>query len=375
MKSIRLPASTALFSLMLAGMTSTSTAAAGGQSLVPLGAFSAANSPVVSHPAPSYRAGPGATNPQTGNSWSSGSSMPATRAFLATATMGSRTYSIGGCESAYCKTVYATNQAYNPATNRWTTSKPMPKARGTLVAAVGKNASGIHQIYAIGGTAAPCCGGLQTNEAYNPSTNSWTAAAPMPSGRFDLAAATGSNGLIYTFGGNYGTTTVEAYNPVTNRWTCSVGDTGTGCTARTITPMPEKSYIGAAAAVGDIIYVIVGFDAAVTGHAYAYNIKTNKWATLASMPTPRCALGAVAAKESNGAIGVYAIGGENANFSAVNNNEVYTPSTKSWSAEAKLPAAEVSPGIATMSNGMIQVAGGGNDSVFDGTNANQIYKP
>lgn len=62
--------------------------------------------------------------------------------------------------------------------------------------------------------------GLKTVEVYDPSTDTWTTKAPMPTGRRQLAASV-VNGKIYAIGGYVnkgqpGLATVEEYNPITD---------------------------------------------------------------------------------------------------------------------------------------------------------------
>ena len=74
---------------------------------------------------------------------------------------------------------------------------PMITARQQLAAAT---VSGT--IYALGGYNPVFQGGdLKVNEAYDPSTNSWSTKAPMPSARAYFAAAATSNGEIWAMGG------------------------------------------------------------------------------------------------------------------------------------------------------------------------------
>jgi hypothetical protein len=126
------------------------------------------------------------------------------------------------------------------AGNTWTQKAPMPTARGGLgVAAVNG------KIYAIGGIggeismaigAVPYSSGfLNTNEAYDPITNTWETKASMPTARDNFAIATYQN-KIYCMGGVTGMTTVpyagteillpsylwstvnEVYDPATDTW-------------------------------------------------------------------------------------------------------------------------------------------------------------
>jgi N-acetylneuraminic acid mutarotase len=66
-------------------------------------------------------------------------------------------------------------------------------------------------LYAVGGYNG---GPLNTVEAYDPATNTWTTKAPMPTPRAFLAAGV-VNGVLYAVGGINGNylNTVEAFNP------------------------------------------------------------------------------------------------------------------------------------------------------------------
>src|SRR5260370_32217226 len=60
-----------------------------------------------------------------------------------------------------------------------------------------------------------------------PPVGSWSPVASMPTARFGLAAATGSNGIVYAIGGSSGlavttvVNTVEAYDPTTDSWSAA----------------------------------------------------------------------------------------------------------------------------------------------------------
>src|ERR1017187_9268505 len=92
--------------------------------------------------------------------------------------------------------------AYSPAHNTWQTLAPLPHARYGAAAVTGPQG----KIYAIGGDFGGDSGGngevtLQSVEAYSPTKNSWQELAPLNDPRYFAAAAVGSNGLIYVFGG------------------------------------------------------------------------------------------------------------------------------------------------------------------------------
>ncbi len=77
-----------------------------------------------------------------------------------------------------------TNEAYDPATNTWTTKAPMPTARDGLAAAVVNN-----KVYVIRGI--KWVHNLSINEEYDPATNTWTTKAPMPTARDGIRCCRG----------------------------------------------------------------------------------------------------------------------------------------------------------------------------------------
>jgi hypothetical protein len=127
-------------------------------------------------------------------------------------------YAIGG----YVATALNTNEIYNPATNTWSTGPAMPTARLSLGAAAAPcPASNVPAgcVYAIGGHNGTF---LNTVEVYNTFTNTWFTEPPMPTKRYQLAAASarclsGQTGgsCVYAIDGSYGVelTTNEALKP------------------------------------------------------------------------------------------------------------------------------------------------------------------
>jgi N-acetylneuraminic acid mutarotase len=239
--------------------------------------------------------------------------MPTATWDLAAAAVNGKIYAIGGLFS-YNLVANDVNivEVYDPSTNTWTTAAPMPTARHFLTAAAVNG-----KIYAIGGTVNQTGNILSTVEVYDPSANSWSTAASMPTARFGLAAAV-VNGKIYAIGGQglysgspVNLSTVEAYDPSTNTWT-------------TAPSMPTARYGLAAAAVNGNIYAIGG----ISNNGYSNVVEvddlfTNTWTTAASIPTSAEAY--LAATDANGLI--YAMGGAFLNGFLVPTNSVeqYSP--------------------------------------------------
>ena len=100
---------------------------------------------------------------------------------------------IGGYQSGV--RVLTTVEMYNPTANTWTTKAAMPTPRYLLAGALGSDG----RIYAMGGSNDSSTY-LSTVEAYDPTLNAWSSAASMPTARDGLAAATlGSR--VYAVGG------------------------------------------------------------------------------------------------------------------------------------------------------------------------------
>ena len=184
------------------------------------------------------------------NSWVQVRSLPTARYGLAAANgPDGRIYALGGYTSG--NQITAEVDAYTPATNRWRKVAPMPTPRAFLAAATGADG----RIYAIGGNGA---NGedlfLDTVEAYTPSTNTWVEVSVMPTARQALAAATGPDGRIYAIGGSNSPTGLralgitEAYTPTTNTWS-------------ELAVMPTPRYgLGAATGTDGRIYAIGGYN-------------------------------------------------------------------------------------------------------------------
>lgn len=282
------------------------------------------------------------------NTWTSLSSIPIARAYLAGAAgPDGRIYAIGG-RCGYCsEDARRAVDAYDPGTNTWTVRASLPTRRDSLAAATGSDG----RIYAIGGCYSTP---LSTVEAYTPSTNSWTAVAPMPTARCELAAVAAPDGRIYALGGfttgGGDLATVEAYTPSTNSW-------------ETVAPMPTARE-GLAAAVGPDgrIYAIGGFNAngGALSTVEAYTPSTNSWATVASLNTPREFPSAATGPDGR----IYAIGGfiPGGAGTFLRSVEAYTPSTNSWTTVASLPAAQYGSGAVTGPDGRIYNFGGNNGS-------------
>jgi N-acetylneuraminic acid mutarotase len=122
----------------------------------------------------------------------------------------------------------------------------------------------------------------------------------MPTARYWVSAALGSNGKIYAIGGVDTTTNnvsaVEVYDPSTDKWS-------------KVAALPGRALAAVGVAfLGGMVFAIGGSDVDRQPYATveAYSLKTGTWLSQTAMPTPRGYLAAVASGSH-----LYAIGGYN----------------------------------------------------------------
>ncbi len=281
--------------------------------------------------------------------WTAKASMPAARHSPAAEVINGILYVAGGNNGGPTSTL----QAYNPATNTWSTLAPMPGGRYS-----GDGAGVINgKLYVAGGwTYSPS---LPNNNlwVYDPPSNTWSSKANMPI--LSGCGATGvMNGLLYVYtpcdGSGVFANYLHAYDPATNTWTIK-------------TAPPHAHQGGAGAVIGGKFYLVGGWDelgsgsSSVTGILDVYDPVMDTWATKVPMPTARKFL-------AGGVIGgkLYAVGGIDNGSLFFNTVEVYDPVTDTWTSRAPMPTARAWLAAGAV-NGVLYAVGGVNGSYL-GTN-------
>ena len=186
--------------------------------------------------------------------------------------VGGKFYMIGGImpmENGQGTRVTGLNQMYDPVSNRWENRSPMPTTRNHAFSGVVNN-----KIYVIGGRqgagAIPVTSPTDIVEEYDPATNLWgPVKSRMPTPRSGGGAAT-YNGKIYVGGGELQTRqmaaafrALEAYDVATDTWTI-------------LPSMPSARHGNAAGFIGNKLHMVSGkmegggeSDMAGTEHPYA----------------------------------------------------------------------------------------------------------
>jgi N-acetylneuraminic acid mutarotase len=237
-------------------------------------------------------------------------------------------------------------EAYDPATNTWTTKASIPfSSDHPNVAATAD------KLYILGEV------GAQNSAEYDPTTNTWTMKAPVPTQR--AASATAAIGTkIYVAGGAMGSNGAS-FGPTVRDF--AVYDTTTN-TWETLDPIPAPGRNHAVgAAVNGIFYIIGGrtngpMDG-LQNRVDAYDPVTKQWTQKANMPVARggCMGGVVSGQ-------IVVVGGEG-NARDINPNgvfpdtDVYDPVADLWRVMAPMRTPRHGTGAAGVGN-KLYVPGG-----------------
>jgi N-acetylneuraminic acid mutarotase len=236
------------------------------------------------------------------------------------------------------------------AENTWTQKAPMQEARANFGIAVVNG-----KIYAFGGdngdnmgNAAPptviTADTVNTNEEYDPATDTWTFKKPMPTARALLGIAVYQN-KVYCIGGYYGRETAdeteyfntnanEVYDPATDTW-------------ENRTSLPTPRFSTATNIVNGKIYVIGGDTMTDLGIGEAFNVnevydpETDSWETKSPAPfTVSCSASAVVDNK-------ICVLGDDPSASWQKVILIYDPSSDSWSIGETSPASYAATAGAT----------------------------
>ncbi|MFA5364117.1 MAG: kelch repeat-containing protein [Candidatus Bathyarchaeia archaeon] len=226
-----------------------------------------------------------------------------------------------------CGNATIPTQVYDPATDTWENKTAIPTSRDLLQACVVDD-----KIYLIGGRKLESylyqTLASDATDVYDPSTDSWSSMAVVPTAVAGYASAVLDN-KIYIIGGGVtaggaqnASTLVQIFDPATNQWTngasLPVGVFDARACSTSGVLAPKRIYV-----VGGMLTYNIRSQPIGTNMTQVYDPETDSWTVGASMPTVRWGLGIAVVDDE-----IYAIGGYNGyglRFGLVIANEKYTP--------------------------------------------------
>jgi N-acetylneuraminic acid mutarotase len=285
-----------------------------------------------------------AANAQDGV-WVTKKPMPVPRSHVMAAGIEGKLYVAGGINTpASGFSPLDLLELYDPVADTWTTRAPMSDARDAAGSAVIGN-----KLYVAGGQSVS--GDTATLEVYDPTTDSWTTKASMPTPRRWPAVET-IGGLLYVVGGIMDIpgpvtvfSTLEVYDPTSDTWTVKA-------------PLPTPLHSMASGVIDGKLYLAGGFN--VSDEAVAtllvYDPATNTWTEKSPMPTARgFPAGAVLDDQLYVVTGIAGF-----NSPPLQTVEAYDPATDTWRTDAPIPTGRDRLGEVGVIDGRIYVAGGWN---------------
>jgi N-acetylneuraminic acid mutarotase len=307
--------------------------------------FAACNRSTEPTPVPSASVPPGA-----GNTWAPLAPLLEARQEVGVGELLGRIYVAGGYRANGSSAT--TVEVYDPATDRWTMAAPLPQGLNHPAAAVVGE-----RLYVLGGDDGR--GAVATNYEYDPRSNSWAVRAPMPTARSaPMAAVIG--GRIYVAGGSPDSVgrTLEAYDPATDAWA-------------SLPPMPTGRNHVAGGAIGGQLYVVGGRPPLTLSVLEVFDPATNTWSTRAPMPTGRSGHAAAVLRGC-----LYVFGGEG-NASATNGvfpqSELYDPFDNAWTSLAAMRTPRHGIGAAVLGN-RIFIPGGATVQGFGTVATHDVFE-
>jgi N-acetylneuraminic acid mutarotase len=287
--------------------------------------------------------------------WSTKAAMSTARGSFGVAAVNGKIYAIGGINDT-SNSPLSVNEEYNPANDVWRSKADMPTPRSGFAVAVYNN-----KIYVFGGTISN--GYVGNNEVYDPATNTWQTKASMPTPRADLCASVVNDKIYLTGGKRYSSASPyyietdinEVYDPATDTWS-------------TAAPLPTAVQGYASTVVDGSIYYLGGqrqpssaSNSAVVNSNQVYDVASNSW----SKATPLKDVSSYGAAAVTGGFfapqRIYYVGGY-ANNVFNSQTQVYNPSSNSWSYAETMPTSRAYLGVAVINDVLYAIGG------FNGTN-------
>jgi N-acetylneuraminic acid mutarotase len=268
---------------------------------------------------------------------------------------------------------------FDPSTNLWSASAPMSTARQQHTATVLQSG----EMLVTGGTSG-VFSWLESNsvfssaELYNSATNSWNSVGSMSTARYQHTASLLGNGEVLVAGGNdiNGTcscttfvSSADLYNPATNIFTAT-GTLNVARYAHTATVLQDGTVLVVGGFGGPTSTLQSG--GGVLASAEIYNPAAGTWTVTSSMTTAR--MSHTASLLPSGEV---LVSGGTTGSATTATAEVFNPGTGTWTPVASMSTPRQSHGAVTLANGTVLVVGGLNDSTSAviGVGTAEVYDP
>jgi N-acetylneuraminic acid mutarotase len=298
---------------------------------------------------------PAAVRAQTQSSWVDLAPLQEARQEVAVAELDGRIYVVGGFRDG--GGTVSTTEVYDPTTNAWQFAAPLPIAVNHAVAATVGNT-----LYVFGGHPPSGPEAVDNVFAYDAATNTWSARAPMPTARGALAVAV-VDGKVYAAGGSPGPREFDfaVYDPSLDAWT-------------TLPSMPTPRNHLAAAGLNGKVYVAGGRSGdigGITSILEEYDPATNTWTQRTAMPTAR---GGIAAAPASGLVFVFGGEGNRRHPQGIFDQvEAFDPASDRWQIYPPMAVPRHGIGAATLGN-RIYIPGGATVEGFGVIATNQALQ-
>ncbi len=236
---------------------------------------------------------------------------------LATAVVDGKIYAMGGepSEPYELEELLSIVEQYDPSTDTWTRRADMPTVTVPIDATVVDG-----KIYVIGGE------GIGSRVImYDPASDTWTQKADMPTRRF-MHATCVVDGKIYAIGGSalwdyVGEKTVEEYDPVANTWARKADMLFGVWGLRTIVVNGKIYALGGRPRIDAMPYV------------QEYDPTTGRWVRKADMPIASSSMASAVLGDKIVVIGGWFNSGHYPYTAA----QIYDPETDTWTIGADVP--------------------------------------
>ncbi len=300
------------------------------------------------------------------DSWTAKTPMREARGGLGVAVVNGKIYAIGGSTAsgpyrpdAFAGDFVGTNEEYDPTTDTWTTKASMPTPRDYFAIAAYKN-----KIYCIGGAVGFSVDEVSgfhsyvtsgVTEVYDTITNTWVAKKSMPDDGMQIQAHV-VDGKIFVMDWSL----VYVYDPEKDSWS-----------EKTRMPPPYPWSSPVSAVVGKKIVVTgefrVGWNYTSAQKVMVYDTETDGWSEGETGPVLVVNDAAVATAGVNALQRIYVLGLNAGQYPAPSTNQVYDPEANAWTAATAMPTFRVDFGVAEVNDVLYAIGGYSYTSGIHGT--------